>query len=281
MRTDAHTATNLVTEDYTYVGYADFHYEDGFTKWIDESAAALPEADTPWQYAGRCGHCGNRIRYAAFLRHDPTQTILTVGEQCLGNRFERASGDFHQLRKRAALDRQRQRIKRARQAWFAINPDREMAYTFATECVGAGDYGFRGMRHDFVYKINRYGSTSDKFVQTIMRDMIRQQHRDEINRQRAAERAQAAPVIAGRQEIEGEIIKLDNKETDWGTRTIMMVKTDSGTVFWGTKPTALYDARKGDRVCFTATCEASDRDPAFGFFKRPVKATIMQVGEAA
>lgn len=298
-RTDIHSPTNLVTEDYDYVGYFDAHPEDGETVWIDHSAAELEEADTPWTYTGHCGHCGQSIRYGAFLRHNPTNRILRVGERCLGNRFDRSSQDFHRMRKNASESRKQQRIKRAREAWFAVDADREIAFTFATEQVQAGNHGYQGMRHSFVHKINRYGSTSDKFVKAMMRDMVRTERRAEEQAARDAEKAEQPPVPEGRYEIVGQIIKTAWQDNDFGGRLVMTVKDDRGFLVWGSVPASLDDdlhdllveldaedfvhmvKSHEIRVSFTAAVERGDRDHTFGFYKRPSKAQILATAPKA
>ncbi len=280
-RTDVHSPTNLVTEDYDFVGYVDLHPDDGRTHWIDQSAAVLDDADTPWANTGQCGHCGARIRYAAIVRHNPTQTTMLVGEQCLGNRFERATTEFQVMRKQATLDRKLQRIKNERLEWFAINPDREVAYNWAAEQVQAGEWGFDGMRSNFVSLIKRNGSTTDKFVAAILRDMVRterfQAERAIQDAERAAERATAEPVPTANGEVlVGEVVSTKLQENDYGVRVVMTVKEDRGFLVWGTVPAAIDGVEKGDRVEFTANVKPSDRDDKFGFFSRPRKATIME-----
>ena len=50
---------------------------------------------------------------------------------------------------------------------------------------------------------------------------------------------------------------------------------------WGSVPASLEDAERESRITFTATVTASDRDAKFGFFKRPTKAQVIEIAEAA
>lgn len=298
MRTDIHSPTNLVTEDYEFVacGYYGSAGEPGYSPLVHEASYLIDEG---WRFgenhsAGDCYHCGAHLKYYAIMKHLPSHTLVQIGETCLGNRFERTSAEFHQLRKQAELDRQAQRIKKHRLAWFAVDPDRELAYLWADEQVSNGHYGYEGMRFNFVSKINRYGDTSDKFVRTIMRDMVRTERSEEERAARAAEEAaNSAPVIEGRIEIEGEVLSAKWQENDWGGRLVMTVRDDRGFKVWGSVPAKLRPApQKGDRIAFSATVEAAPpkkvydpetaemveqpADPTFGFFKRPSNARFLE-----
>jgi hypothetical protein len=282
-RTDIHRPSALITEDYDFFGcgYFGSQGEPGFSPLSTPLGKEL--LDEGWRFgenesAGSCYHCGAHLKYYALLLHQPSHTIIRVGETCLDNRFERSSVEFHALRKQASLDRQAHRIKNLRLGWFATNPDRETAFAWASERVSDGDYGYEGMRHNFVSKINRDGETSDKFVRAIMRDMARSER---IAAERAAEReaeeAEKGPVITGQGiAIQGEVISTKWQENDFGGRLVMTVKDDRGFLVWGSVPRAIDNVEKGERVSFTANVEASDRDESFGFFKRPRAAAILE-----
>lgn len=114
--------------------------------------------------------------------------------------------------------------------------------------------------------------------------------------------------------VEGRIVSLREKVTDWGTTLKMTVKvtTPEGVyLVWGTRPRALDgvygcltcgsttsdhngwvhapgcadrggqaagfigSAEVGDVVRFTANVTRGDRDPSFGFFHRPRKASVV------
>lgn len=277
-RTDVHSPTNLVTEDYDFI--TAFDSEFGFdvaagNRDIASYGAGEWEWDNHpsedgWQ---RCTHCGQRIRYCAVMAYKPTQRLVLIGETCLSNRFSRATADFQRLRKQAKLDRERQRIKNGRLEWFAINPDREVAFAWATERVSDGDYGYEGMRHNFVHKINRYGSTSDKFVSAILRDMVRTERRES---ERAAEKAELKPVVTGKGIIiEGEVLSVKWQDNEFGGRFVSTVKDDRGFIVWGSRPSKLA-WEKGDRVRFKAgEIKVSDRDETFGFYKRSTSAEVL------
>jgi len=87
-----------------------------------------------------------------------------------------------------------------------------------------------------------------------------------------------APVVEGRITIEGVVLAAYLKPSDYyDARWVMTVLDDRGFKVWGSIPSGI-NPNVGDKVRFTATVEASD-DKFFGFFKRPVKAEIVQLQE--
>jgi len=58
-----------------------------------------------------------------------------------------------------------------------------------------------------------------------------------------------------------------------------MVEEERGFKLWGSVPRSLLGETelKGQKITFTATVEQSHEEPKFGFFKRPTKASILEV----
>ena len=83
--------------------------------------------------------------------------------------------------------------------------------------------------------------------------------------------ADAPPIEAGRQTVEGRIVKLDIRTYRNVCREVMTVQDGHGRRFWGTQPRFLYEAKEGDAVAFRAQVEPSAGNPAFAFFKRPTR----------
>jgi hypothetical protein len=275
IRTDVHSPSNLVTEDYEYAYSFDAHPTEGNRSDCVPIVNMLIADGFRFDQVygdGKCDHCGANIRYRAVLKHLPSRTLIQVGETCLDNRFELASEDFHRLRKAAELNRSRRRISNLRAEWMAIDSDREIAFAWATFSVANNEFGYNGIRHTFVSHINRYGTVSDKFVRAIMRDMAKTER---IAEERASQKAKMNPVVEGKGiTITGTIVSIKIHENDYGIREVMTVRDDRGFLVWGTQPASLYDAIVGSRVSFIANIEKSDRDETFGFFKRPRKAII-------
>ena len=105
-------------------------------------------------------------------------------------------------------------------------------------------------------------------------------------------KAEALPVPLGKVIIEGQVAKIKTIYNDYGSTDKMRVVSDDGWAVWGSIPKSISGTlvededhwngcyfenavEVGDRVRFVATIEASD-DPAFGFFKRPTKAEIIE-----
>jgi hypothetical protein len=106
----------------------------------------------------------------------------------------------------------------------------------------------------------------------------------------AAREAAAVPVVEGRHELEGEIVGVKLHESAYGSSWKMVLAAEAGYKVWLTIPEALWtqlsaeagedvnvaaEAFRGRRVRLTATVEASQDDKAFGFGKRPSKATLL------
>lgn len=281
VRTDVHSPKNLVTEDYDFAFAYDAHPDAGGAEQRMRLLNALIDEGFRFgQVHGgdTCDHCGARLRYVAVMKHLPTRTLIKVGETCLANRFERASGEFHALRKQAQLDRQLQRVKKTRALFFAVHaPDAETAFEWCAERVENGEYGWEGMRHRFVSKITREGETSVRFLRAMMRDMVRTERREAERAERdRIEAENASPVVEGRIVVEGQVLATRWQESDYGATKKMLVRDDRGFKVWGTVPSAILDIEREDRVRFTATVEQSNDDETFGFYKRPSKAECLE-----
>jgi hypothetical protein len=81
----------------------------------------------------------------------------------------------------------------------------------------------------------------------------------------------------GRMAVEGRVISVKVTESErWGSRYRMAVRLRNGVVVWSSVPRSLDEAvelepqaLQGRWVSFTATFEASERDPHFAFARRP------------
>lgn len=91
-----------------------------------------------------------------------------------------------------------------------------------------------------------------------------------------AKKAIVAPA-PGKCTFEGIVIKSAWYDNDFGGGAIKItVKTEAGWLAFGTLPRRMWlddNTETGQRVQIEATLEASDRDPAFLFFKRPTRGT--------
>ena len=129
-----------------------------------------------------------------------------------------------------------------------------------------------------------YINTKCKPAVRIIEDALEAQERAlqaEREAEEAAAWAAAAEVPTGRVEVTGEVISIRTNENEWGYITRTVVRDAQGFKVWGTLPSAISGAKRGDIVTFTATLTPSNDDPKFGFFKRPTKASIVAALEVA
>ena len=112
--------------------------------------------------------------------------------------------------------------------------------------------------------------------------------------------AKPVPEFKKRVLVKGEILNLNYVETNWGCSPKIIVRVAEGYTLWGTlpagierrlvatddstyqKPSFKIDTQDGQdlvgsQIEFLAKVERSERDPKFGFFKRPSMPTIEEV----
>lgn len=282
-RIDVHAPKHLITEDYTYVGCGNHAARD-----LDaySPGAIIGMVDSGFRFndvrdGHHCSHCGSFLTYYAVLAHLPTMTMIHVGETCLDNRFSFATAEFHELRRKAKLNRGRVALRDKRHEFLA-NPSAQTAYIYAQQAVANGtdwsrDPDEESFEHKFVRYVLNYGEASDKFIAAILRSKERAEKREA---ERAAEALTAKPVIEGRGKITGEILSIKWRDSQFGGCFKITVKDEGGFKVWGTCPASIESAEKGDTITFVATVTKSDDDPTFGFFKRPAGAEILQRKEA-
>lgn len=274
-RTDVHRPTDLVTEDYEYVGA---YYNASATgpgdgsEWAIELRHKVAASTTTRYHSGtQCDHCGAHIVYVAVVRHLPTGDHLAIGETCLDNRFERATADFQAMRKAAKLDRERQAI---RNAWSTYRADHVADWD-------ALDASTNGFVVDVLRKGRQYGNLSDRQFDAIC-EAVR---RDAATEARKAAEIVAAPPAAlipiGATVIEGEVVSIKEAQGYMpGSITMKMlvkVTTDAGVFrVYGTIPASISRVERGAVVRFTASVAASENDTSFGFYSRPRAATIVK-----
>jgi hypothetical protein len=288
-RTDVHRPAALVPEDYDFRGVIDL-YPDDLDVAGRQYGAALREqllvtegrVHASIHPHGQCDHCGARIRYAAYLVHRPTGKVLTVGETCLDNRFERSSEEFHAARKAAELDRAQQRIKHLRAAFLAEHEDlRDLIESELPEDA-------HHILGDLRWKAQRYGDLSERQVELARKLLAQDASRRAERAEREAAEPPAVPIPAellGKGAIvEGVVLGITWRENAYGGawKVLLQVPAEGGAFkVWTTAPAAaLNDGEaqglRGRTVRWTGTLElGSPRypgeqvDPAFGFLRRP------------
>jgi hypothetical protein len=283
-RTDVHRPVNLDPGDYDYL-YAGDSQAPGFLRNVDlDWWRSITRWDPALAYRSihQCHHCGARIRYFAILFHRPSGHNVAVGETCLDNRFGASKADFQRLRKAAALDRQKQRIKTAAREFVealdpAVRPALDRDVDIETLIVTDGARRvLKDLRHSLW---NRYGSLTDKQVDFAARLVAEGPAAVEAARKRQEERDSEVHAQApeGRLQIEGTVVSRKARDTDWGLVYKLTIKVDTGDgvwLAWVSEPSRL-DTKVGDTVRLTATFARSDTDEHFAFGKRPSKAEVL------
>lgn len=295
-RTDIHRpgSPDFDPEAYTLLGVFDLNPEFGDGR--DRIRTVNAALDRGSSFAGsphgsrQCGHCGHwPLRYAALLEHQPTKTLLWVGETCLDGRFELSKAEFRALREAAALNRER--MAKADRIAQLVDDCPPLAWLTYPDCDTIADNDFLA---DVAARFRRDGRLSNPQIEAVVKAIIRDTERREARAARDARAAElaAAGVTApeGKVTVEGEIVSTKLKDGYMGGVTAKMtVRADAGWAVWVTVPSALtpvtkadmYDELVGARVRFTATLTRSDRDPLFAFGTRPTKATITTPAPAA
>lgn len=275
-RTDIHRPVELIPEDYEEVGWYDLGTSEE-RPYFDLSPEARAD-DQAWQGVygtnlDRCDHCGAHIRFGGELIHRPTGAHIHVGQTCLGNRFTLSTAQFQRLRKAAQLDREKQRILTA---WNEYRAE----HTADWDGLAASTNLFIV---DVLSKGRKYGYLSDKQLAAI----VKAYERD--NRPPEPEEVKGT-IVEGRQVITGKVVAVKLHDSQFGETWKVTVKDDQNRCYWGTVPTEIwrgipynYDEthagtllRLAPVITFTATVTVSDRDPSFGFYKRPAKASIVK-----
>ena len=131
---------------------------------------------------------------------------------------------------------------------------------------------------DIVSKLVKYGHLSDnqtKFVGELLALIVERPQREAAQ---AAEKAAAdpVPVTEARIMVEGEILSTKVVWGAYGDTVKCLIKTSAGWKLWITRPDAISQATRGDRIALTCKVEPSRDDPKFGFGKRPTRARIVK-----
>lgn len=292
-RTDSHRPAEIVPVDYAYVevfyqGINEDMWDayKGEHKFLDEVLGVNggPWDENPafngpnWKSKGTCDHCGAHFAHGVVYRHEPTGDLIAVGHICAANTMlsglDKAARVRQRAEKAAAAGRERAKRAAEREAFLAEHPGLAEALTTDHEIVADINRRFRNTDRTFL---------SDKQIALVFKLAAEAPEREAKEAQWAAEReaAEEVPVTDERLAITGEVIKVDWQDNEFGGRTVITVKTDRGFLLWGSRPSALCGVERGDRVSFSAKVERSDRDPKFGFFKRPTKASFIGTDDSA
>jgi hypothetical protein len=232
---------------------------------------------------GKCTVCGASFVYGDVWKHEPTGEHIHVGHECaekyqmLADRSEWEL-QLGRLREAAAVALVRSRNTEERVAFLAANPGLEVAFVVGQlaeeERVAGTRAASRGLAIllDLERRFFNFRGLSEKQVELALK-----LGREILCPAPPAEKEKNVAAPTGRVAFRGTILKVEERETAFGTATkaTMKITTPEGVwIAWGTLPAAISEAEKGDVVELTGTLEAG-REPHFAFFKRPSKASIV------
>lgn len=275
-RTDVHSPKNIIMEDYEFVACFDTGLIGYLSSSYDIEIAQKVSETNIDRGMGQCHHCGSRMRYTAVVEHVPTGDYIAIGETCLDNRFSLATNEFQKMRKAAALEAGKHKIKKAIDAFVIAHPALSFLDARRNEQapVASEDNNFL---QSLGHQLNRNGSLTERQIDaahaTLAKDAERAAQKAARDTAEASKPA-AGPVPTGRVVVRGVVVGLKHTETQWGDTYKMMVELGNGSKVYVSVPAAI-DPEREDCVEFTCTITASDGDSTFGFGKRPSKATVL------
>ena len=249
------------------------------------------------EHGGNCHVCGAGAVYTVLFFHAVTNSYIRTGGDC-AEKLEMSFGDLEAFKKKAqragaVAKGKRQAVKKWNEAGLerayeliaernalpaieglALTPDdfisREREQAAWAE---ARERYQRWANVDKIAEMLRttemYGTLSDKMVTYVKSLIAKHDAYAVIKAERAAEKEAAAPCPSGRLTITGTIVKVEERESQWGITTKMLVKAAEGFMVWSTLPSGAPSER-GASITFKATLKPSPDDPKFGFGTRPV-----------
>jgi hypothetical protein len=166
-RTDIHrpSAPEFDPAAYELAGVFDLHPEDGTLNFRRQIVGALVRQGLRFagvHPTGQCDHCGAHIRYEALMIHRPTNTLVTIGETCLDERFLFSTkDDFARLRAaaaaKAAATREAHRLHETAQAAVAWLDDSDPVLVELSYAGNGGMVDGNGFYADLARYLFRHG----------------------------------------------------------------------------------------------------------------------------
>jgi len=221
---------------------------------------------------GGCAHCGAYFSYGSVFSH-PEHGFVALGHACTQRWLEVDSSIA--LRQAKAKKRGQAAAKQAKIAaefQATVDADPELA-----DAANVEHY----IITDIMNKGRRYGSISEKQRALVIK--IATEAREAEAAKADEPPAAEVPDTDERITVRGKVLNTKWVYSQFGSTEKMLVEvtTDAGVYrLWGTIPSAIAEADRGDMVEFTATITRSHDDGSFGFFKRPTKPAILEPAAA-
>lgn len=277
MRKDIHRPGAINPGEYQFVGiwYDPQHIETvGGSQLMEQERENIrqfmEEHGARWanhEHGGTCQCCGAHALYLAAFYHEPHNEVIRVGQDCAHKLHMGCEDAFNAARRkvasakeyatgkaRARLQLEEKGLLNAWTLWEAksrVDSDTEIVV-------------------DMVGKLISYGNLSDKQWEFLKRLLHRIENREDLEAQRAAEKAAAQDCPEGRLDIVGTVLTTKTVDEDgpYGPQFKMLIKAPEGYTLWGTVPAGLQPER-GQEVAFRATVKPSEKDPKHGYYSRP------------
>lgn len=284
-RTDVHSTSNFIAPHYEFIeqfGVCSFSdgngniEREGYGYEIFDGPIVTPNLGG--EYASnneKCDICGADYVHGAVWLHTPSQKYITIGQTCSANVGLVVKGD---LRKGVQRRLRRRAQERTWRRQGSVNMRKFLAeYPQLRKDLTMSHRILREMSRAII----RWGYISAKQIAFAHKLAEEIRHPADI----VAAVSVPANLLDGRVMIEGTVLNVKEKFNEFtggfDLKMTVGVPCEGGQFkLWGTCPQALLDAEgtiAGRRVSFMARIEVSDRDPAFGFIKRPSKAKFLEV----
>lgn len=288
-----HSPSQFKPEDYSYLGVYYMgdsediaaEYRGDHTDLANRLAARGFSDELVDVVKDKCDSCGTGFFHGAAYLHNPTNTVVSIGQICAGELWTYPDFDTkerHRKTRAAATRKMNRELREAGDEYLAEHFSDQMAIieAFNNEDLPQHRKLFYavGVWNDMIRSARRYGVLTDR--QLAFANKLVTEVEDFLEYvEKEAETAAPVPVTDERLEVTGTVLSTRWQDGyAYGDRVFkMLVKDDRGFKVWGTVPRSLgYDLERGTKVRFTAAVEQSNDDETFGFFKRPTKAEVLE-----
>lgn len=290
-RTDIHSPSNIVPQDYRYLlSFCNGQNAGTFgfpinAKEIMEIRRARPR-DFANIHGGNydCDICGKSYNEGELWEHIETKELITLGHICAESYHLCADdAEFEAEKAKAVRQRARQAKMEAKQNAIAELFEDNKGLREAFEAAKT-----HPIVSDIHNRLMQYGNLSEKQIALVIKIATQQVERATKQEQEFIN----VPRIAGRQTIIGKVVatKYSDFYIGYGqyrgsVKGLFIVDTPQGQwKTWGTISDTLFDGVngayqdfiKGKTIQFDAVVKVADNDPKMSFFSRPSKASIVE-----
>lgn len=286
-RLDIHRPSAINPREYTYVSQDYVGPGAGNWRFLAAERALLHKhmentkgKFSNHEHGGSCHICGAAAMYVAHFHHPKTNKYITTGCICAEKVGMGDPALFRKFHKEILESKRAEKGKK-----LAAETLAKLGLTKAWEIYIGPEYRTNPMPADvntlcdIVSRLVRWGNISPGQTNYLRILIDRIANRSQREAKWAAERAAAppVPVTTDRVAITGTILTVRDPD-EWSRfpQRKILLAADAGWKVWGSLPSSLSNARRGDKVRFEAYLSRSDKDEKFGFFNRPSKAQVLE-----